>query len=209
MYYDYGGKEYDRSGLFNRKIMSKNLKEKIIKTSYRMFKENGYTQVTIMDICKELNISKPTFYNYVKSKEELLTIFYNDMEEEMSKRILEIISQENYWKQILCAFQIIMSHSQEFGHDLYSQLFISNLKENKGTFQFQEGITKLMTTLFEKAQNANQIQNLNDPKELYLACAHLAFGYGIIWCLEGGKEDLLKNFEHGLIQVLEVNPAFL
>lgn len=189
--------------------MIKNIKEDIIKVSYQMFKERGYDNVTIMDICHELNISKPTFYTYIKSKDELLTLFYKDIENEMSKRILEIISQDNYWKQVLCAFQIILSHSQEFGHDLYSQLFITNLKENKGTFQFQEGITNLMSTLFDKAQKSNQIRNSKDPKELYLACAHLAFGYGIIWCLEDGKDELLKNFENGLIQVLDVDPKYL
>lgn len=189
--------------------MSKNLREEIIETSYRMFKENGYDNVKINDICRELNISKPTFYNYIKSKEELLTIFYKDMETEMSKRILEIISQDNYWKQILCAFHIILAHSQDFGQDMYSQLFITNLKENKGTFDLQDGITNLMTTLFEKAQKENQIRNSKNPKELYLACAHLTFGYGVMWCLNNGNNDLLKDFENGLIQVLDVNPVYL
>lgn len=66
-----------------------------------------------------------------------------------------------------------------------------------------------MSTLFDKAQKSNQIRNSKDPKELYLACAHLAFGYGIIWCLEDGKDELLKNFENGLIQVLDVDPKYL
>ena len=189
--------------------MSKNLREEIISTSYRMFKEKGYDNVKINDICKELGISKPTFYNHVKSKDELLQIFYSDIETEMSKRIIEIIAQDNYWKQILCAFQIILSHSQEFGHDLYSQLFISNLKENQGTFDLQEGISNLMITLFEKAQEAKQIRNTKDPKELYFACAHLSFGYGIMWCLNNGSDDLLQNFENGLIQVLDVDPQYL
>lgn len=189
--------------------MSKSLREEIISTSYRMFKEKGYDNVKINDICKELNISKPTFYNHVKSKDELLQIFYSDIETEMSKRIIEIIGQENYWKQILTAFQIVLSHSAEFGHDLYSQLFISNLKENQGTFDLQDGITSLMTTLFKKAQEAKQIRNSSDPRELYLACAHLTFGYGVMWCLGDGNDDLLKNFENGLIQVLDVDPEYL
>ncbi len=64
--------------------MIKNIKEDIIKVSYQMFKERGYDNVTIMDICHELNISKPTFYTYIKSKDELLTLFYKDIENEMS-----------------------------------------------------------------------------------------------------------------------------
>lgn len=45
-------------------------------TSLAMFKEKGYDQVRVDDICKAANISKPTFYACDLTKEDLLNHAY-------------------------------------------------------------------------------------------------------------------------------------
>ena len=189
--------------------MYKDLENRIVETAYRMFKEKGYDHVTVQDICRELQITKPTFYSYIPSKDALLSTFYSRLENDLNEQLIEMVTKDNYWEQILYGFEIILSHSQKFGPDLYSQLFISNLKENKGTFRFIESLTKAMTFLIKRAQEAHQIKNQSDPEKLYMACAKMSFGYGVIWCLENGQEDLLQDFRTGLIQVLQVDPSLL
>ena len=49
-----------------------NLKLDIINTAAALFKKCGLRSVSIDDVCKELRISKKTFYNYFKQKEELV-----------------------------------------------------------------------------------------------------------------------------------------
>ncbi|MDP4204269.1 MAG: TetR/AcrR family transcriptional regulator [Bacteroidota bacterium] len=48
------------------------IKEQILETSTRLFMKYGLRSVTIDDICNELRISKKTFYNYFRQKEELI-----------------------------------------------------------------------------------------------------------------------------------------
>ena len=174
-----------------------------------MFKEQGYDNVTVQDICRELKITKPTFYSYIPSKDALLSIFYSRLEENLNEQFMEMMTKDNYWEQIMYGFEIILYNSQKFGPDLYSQLFIANLKENKGTFRFIDSMTRTMTILIKKAQESRQIFNLSDPEKLYIACANMSFGYGVIWCLDKGESDLIENFRSGLIQVLQVNPDYL
>jgi len=54
------------------KIFMETLKSDILNTSAALFKKRGLRSVSIDDVCKELRISKKTFYNYFKQKEELI-----------------------------------------------------------------------------------------------------------------------------------------
>jgi len=48
------------------------IKSDIINTASDLFKKYGLRSVSIDDVCKELHISKKTFYNYFKQKEQLI-----------------------------------------------------------------------------------------------------------------------------------------
>ncbi|WKY46438.1 hypothetical protein Q5O24_08565 [Eubacteriaceae bacterium ES3] len=57
---------------------------------------------------------------------------------------------------------------------------------------------------FKHAQVSGQIGNSSDPRELYLACANMSFGYGVLWCINDGENDLIKDFIHALEIVCEL-----
>lgn len=52
--------------------MAKDTREKIIKTAWKLFYEEGFAETTINDIIREADISKGTFYYYFNSKDDLL-----------------------------------------------------------------------------------------------------------------------------------------
>ena len=51
----------------------------------------------------------------------------------------------------------------QFQQELYCQLYISNPKENKGTFNEIDTLKEVVIDLIFKAQKANQTSNRNDP----------------------------------------------
>lgn len=184
------------------------MKNQIIVTAYEMFQENGYDNVTVNDICQRCNITKPTFYRYIESKDQLLAYFYENIAAEIAEQFMKMLAADNYWEQFCMGFDIILQHSRRFGADLYSHLFISNLKENKGTFDFNDMLTQTMTSVLSKAQRHGQVRNMNDAGELYMACANMCFGYGILWCLNKGQNDLLGDFRVALENVCDVDEAY-
>ncbi len=46
-------------------------KEKALRAAREHFHEHGYRKASLSDLISEIGISKPTFYNYFKNKEEL------------------------------------------------------------------------------------------------------------------------------------------
>ena len=52
--------------------MANNTKEKIRQQAISLFKENGYENVTVLQICKAAGITKRTFYYHFSSKDEII-----------------------------------------------------------------------------------------------------------------------------------------
>ena len=58
------------------------IKSDILNTAATLFRKGGLRSVSIDDVCKELRISKKTFYNYFKNKEELIEQILNNLHKE-------------------------------------------------------------------------------------------------------------------------------
>ena len=54
-------------------------KEIIRNKAISLFVEKGYNNVTVVDICEACSITKPTFYNYIPSKESIILNIYDDI----------------------------------------------------------------------------------------------------------------------------------
>jgi len=62
-----------------------NRKEEIIHTSAILFKEKGYSAVTMRDIANEMGIKAASLYNHIKSKQEILNCIIVSLAEEFTK----------------------------------------------------------------------------------------------------------------------------
>lgn len=65
--------------------MAKNTREKIIKTAWKLFYEEGFSETTINDIIREADISKGTFYYYFRSKDDLLSTLSEVLDREYER----------------------------------------------------------------------------------------------------------------------------
>lgn len=186
--------------------MTKITKDIIIETAYQLFFKHGYNNVTINDICKECKITKPTFYTYIKSKDDILAHFYDDITEAIVTNTANIIMAENYWQQLLICFETLMEESIKLGYDLSSQMFIMNLKEDRGSFDFRDHLTNIAIAIIKKGQATKQIRNQNDPEILYQASAYAFTGYELMWCIKKGQFDWKKELRIALENIYDVAP---
>lgn len=67
----------NQTGQIPKKIAKK--KKKILRSSIRLFKEDGYYNVSIDDIVKATDSSTGSFYNYFGSKDELVISYRRDL----------------------------------------------------------------------------------------------------------------------------------
>lgn len=74
----------------SRSALSRQLvTSELLDTATALFAEKGYESTSLLDIAKALGISRPGLYNYVSSKEELLTMLV----EQVSRGLAAVLEQ--------------------------------------------------------------------------------------------------------------------
>ena len=69
-------------------------KKDIVAISAKLFKEKGYSAVTMRDIAQALDIKAASLYNHIKSKQEILSLIVIEIAEEYTNTIRAIESSE-------------------------------------------------------------------------------------------------------------------
>ncbi len=67
-------------------------KTEIITVSAKLFKEKGYSAVTMRDIAQAMDIKAASLYNHIKSKQEILVLIIIEIAEEFTGTIREIVN---------------------------------------------------------------------------------------------------------------------
>lgn len=189
-------------------MSNKSTKDLIIETANKLFLEKGYKNVTVVDICEALNISKTTFYYHLKSKEEIILHFYDSVTHNISQYLLSILSMDNYWDQLMICFDSLIDEAYKYGPDFFSQMLISNLKEDYGSYDFREELTNIAVMIIKKGQEAGQIRNRNSAEELYKASAYAFFGHETTWCIKKGNFEWKASMRKSLENIFDVAPEF-
>lgn len=182
-------------------------KQLIIDTAFFLFRKKSYDKVTVNEICRACRITKTTFYYHLKSKEEIASRFYESVIQDMASRMVDILAEENYWEQLIACFDTLINTTEKIGPDLLSQLFIINLRNDKGTFNLDENLTKLTVLLIERGQKAGQIRNQSPARSLYFAAAHMFEGFELLWAIKKGQYDRKDLIRRALEDIFDVAPA--
>lgn len=184
-----------------------NTKDKIFATASKLFREKGYNNVTINDICDACGITKPTFYYHIKSKQDILVSFYDHIVDNLTPLLMQMISVSSSWEQLMLLFDTLINNIEELGTDINSQLLSVNLEKNYGTFALRKNLEEIAISIVKKGQQNKQIRNLNDAKQLYQAAAYMFTGYEYMWCVLDGNFDWKQQFYRSLENLLDVDPA--
>lgn len=69
-------------------------KIEIIAISAKLFKEKGYSAVTMRDIAQAMDIKAASLYNHIKSKQEILVLIIIEIAEEFTTVINQIVNSD-------------------------------------------------------------------------------------------------------------------
>ena len=194
--------------IISKENFMKITKEEISQTAVQLFLDKGYNNVTIQDICNELHITKPTLYKYVNNKEELILDLYDSTIDHLVKDTYKLVDSDSHYQQLLIVFSTLIKDTKKYGYDLFSQMFIANLKENRHSFDMRDNLTKLCIIIIKKAQEQKEIHNLSNPEILYQALAHAFTGHEALWCIKKDSPCFDEAFYLSMNALLEVDSTY-
>jgi AcrR family transcriptional regulator len=67
-------------------------KTEIISVAAKLFKEKGYSAVTMRDIAQAMDIKAASLYNHIKSKQEILVLIIIEIAEEFTTTMNEVVN---------------------------------------------------------------------------------------------------------------------
>lgn len=69
-------------------------KTEIITIAAQLFKEKGYSAVTMRDMAQAMNIKAASLYNHIKSKQEILVLIIIEIAEEFTSTMVQIVNSD-------------------------------------------------------------------------------------------------------------------
>lgn len=177
-----------------------------MRKAFELFLQKGYKAVTVQDICRACDITKTTFYYHLRSKEEIILTMYDPIVQNLTAYMPNILQADRYWEQLMALFETLMKESVKYGIDLQKQLFIANLNQDHGSFDFREELTRIAVTLIEKAQKAGQIRNQSPALALYRASAYAFLGYELTWSMKGDAFAGFRQIRRAMEQIYDAAP---
>lgn len=177
-------------------------REHIEQIALGLFLERGYDSVTVQDICDACNISKPTFYARVRSKDDLIVSYYDGVTRSLTERLGELVDARSHWEQLMVCFGTLVDETEHVGPELMARMLQINLREDQHSFDERAYLTDVMVAIIRRGQEAGELTTALPAEKLYDAAAYLFQGYMTMWCVRKGQMDWRSEFEESLRALL-------
>ena len=172
-----------------------NTKDRIFEEAIKLFKEYGYDNVTVMQICDAAGITKRTFYYHYPSKEQLISGVNDSMGMKAEQLVSAMVNQKT---NLGILWEIMSTYSKNavnMGPDLTMQFFISEFKlGDKNDFPQSTYMFDTAVQIIENAKNAGEVSNPSSARDIAFALYNSLRGVSITWAAENGAFDLNEYY---------------
>ena len=159
----------------------KEMASHICESAIELFASKGYDEVSVNEICRAVNITKPTFYKYVKTKEDILFHYYDSVKG-LDDSFWDKSGTFGCWQTISDGFRVCLDHYVSLGTDLLAKVMIYQV--SSGTLSFQNDLNwnRKMMQLIAKAQSSGEIRNMVQPSVLLELMKAYTLGFCFSLC---------------------------
>lgn len=176
--------------------------QEIIRVAAKLFKEKGYSAVTMRDLAKEMGIKASSLYNHIRSKQDILNTIIIALAEEFTDGMRRI--QSSNTNCIAKLKQIIELHVKISSQNIYGMASLNNdwmhLQDQRDYYQkLRIDYENDFRTILKQGIDANEIVNSNPEVMMFSILTTLRSLY--VWIPK--KEDLnLSELSNTLNQIL-------
>lgn len=184
-----------------KQIEMKKKKEEIYTTSIQLFKEYGYENVSIKDICKATNTSTGSLYNIYKNKAAILIQFKEYLIKDCYENLEKACTRTDY-KEVITEY--IVSILQKFSDLGTSLTLVMHLSHDKIIPEKSYGSlgTKLLENYVEKLKEEKIITLSLNATQIVEIINMSIYGMIYYWCTNNSTFDLVMYGENYIPHIL-------
>ncbi len=174
-------------------------------SALRLFRQHGYENVTILQICRASKVTRNAFYYYFDSKESLLSSYFDnvpDFTESLLGRLADFpCDLDKLW----FIFEAHLKRMEDEGLSICRALIKANIDGN-GEFLTKYYVSETVTIpLLRNCQMTGQVKNMMEASRLIYLTTRMIAGILLTWCCKNGQFDLLGSSREAFCTLL--NPT--
>jgi AcrR family transcriptional regulator len=181
-------------------------KDEIVSTAAKLFKEKGYSAVTMRDLAKAMGIKAASLYNHINSKQDLLATIIISLAEDFTSGMNTIKeSKEGSLEKLkkIVALHIDITSQNAFGMASLNNDWM-HLEEKKEYYlELRKTYENDFRKIIKDGIAANELNNVNSEVALFSILSTLRSLY--LWMpkkegIQKGKvtEELIEVLLHGI-----------
>lgn len=174
--------------LNKRQIQALKTKENIYETAFNLVEKRGFENITIEEICREAKVSVGTFYNYFKSKDDILNEIFRKADEHFNTTVLHAIKGQCVYEDIVNFFVHYGEYCQNIRVDKIKKLY-----NTSNTLFIEKGrdMQGVLINIVEKGIRSGQLETNMTAEEMVEYMFIAQRGVIFDWCLHNGNYDLV------------------
>ncbi|NRB40400.1 MAG: TetR/AcrR family transcriptional regulator [Pseudomonadales bacterium] len=146
-----------------RELRKQAFREKIMQAAIQLFEEVGCDETTLEDICKKAGVSRPTFYSYYPTKQDLIQamaekLWLNVAEELTSEFMGETESPRLYVVSFIALIRREFSKYNQLERDLIRHSMSAGASESSN-MNILHGLTELFAGVYQQGFTAGDISD--------------------------------------------------
>ena len=182
-------------------------KKNLFDTAMDLFRQHGYDNVTIQQICREASVTRNAFYYYFDSKEALMSSYFENIPDFTQSLLTNILALPNDWEKLWYIFESHLKLIESEGLSI-CRAFVRVNMDGNGTFLTQYYVSETVTIpLLRNCQSSGLVKNLMEPRQLIYLATRMLAGIIMAWCCENGKFSLLAETKTAFYALLSPLPA--
>ena len=186
-------------------------KQAILDAAVKLVEEKGYAETSILDICKECGITKPTFYYYYKSKEDIFENFdFHYLPLSGYSATPQILRAENAWQQLwIMSKNAVDQFTLVYGKPVLLAAMAAGICKGKNPFMsVPDDVMDTILPFVERAQREGIIRSRKGARELMERSNLVFVGTIYMWVTNELKGDIYQEIYDSMRIILDIDPKY-
>ncbi len=181
---------------------------KIGEVAIKLFKEKGYSNVSVSDICEAAGVARSSFYVNFSSKGEIAAFMVKNIKSELATDLNSFMNAENDFDRLMLLYSYYVDMSEDYGYELMSALINAELEKPIGMFDNMTGLSDWFESLVRNCQKLGIIRNLGDPAQLVYFGIQTSIADLFDWCRKKGTYSLREKTRRDMEMFYDVAPEY-
>ena len=188
-------------------ISSKHIKS-VIEAAIGLFKEKGYENVSVNDICKAAGVARSSFYLMFSGKKDIVDRILSDVRLDSNELTNDLITAKNDYERMWVLCNRYLKVANSFGPEMTGTMFRLELLDEIDLLGEVHKIDEWMIELTRNAQEMGVIKSPEPAEIIAPASVSIVYYATYEWCKSKGGFSLQRRARELSEAVLNVAPAY-